>query len=81
MTEGETFKLSATGFSQVKGRGRERLRCRGEGIDVQSDLMLKHVRVENDSGVNLETLPDHPPEGYAGEAVTCAVYHRSTPDI
>jgi len=81
MTRGETLKLGAVGPSQVKGGGWERGRYLKDGIDAKSNLVFEHVRVENDSNVNLETLPDHPSKGNAGETVTLAVYYRSTPDI
>ena len=80
-SEGETLDLGAVGLRQAAACGRERLGCLANGIDVQANLVLEHVRIENDSGVSLETFPDHPSKRNAGETVTCAILHRSTPDI
>jgi len=55
--------------------------CPENGIGVQSDFMPKHVRIKNDSGVNLETFPDHPSKRDAGETVTCTVLHGSTANV
>ena len=75
-------------FPPVRPRGRqgavwrrEWLRCLVDGIDVQSNLIPEHVRIEDDSSASRETFPDHPPKGNAGETVTCAILHRSAPDI
>jgi hypothetical protein len=72
---------SPVGPSQVKACRGERGGCLENGIDVQSNLMLEHVGVKNDTSVSLETFPDHPPEGNAGETVTLTVLDRSTPNI
>ena len=81
MFEGKTLKAGAVGPSQVKGFGHERWGRLENGIDVKSTLMLEHVRIENDSRIDLETFSDHPAKGNAGEAVTLAVCDRSTTNI
>jgi hypothetical protein len=68
------------GRKQTKVCRRERLGCHVDGFCVQSNL-IDHVCVENDSSVLNETFPDHPSKCDASETVTCAVLHRSTPDI
>ena len=57
------------------------LRCFLDGIDVQSNLTLKHVGVEGYSSFDLKTFPDHPSKGDASEAVTRAIRHGTTSDI
>ena len=90
VTKGETLKLAAIGYKQAKVFGRERERCLGGGFDIfsilahvhiQSNLVHEHVRVENNSSLNLKTFPDHPSKGNAGETATFVILHRSTPDI
>jgi len=49
--------------------------------EIQSDLVLKHARIKNDSSSSLETFPDHPPKGNAGKTMTFCILHRSTTDI
>ena len=44
MTEGETLKLVAVGPSQVRGCGFWWRGCTGNGIDVQFNLVHKHLR-------------------------------------
>jgi hypothetical protein len=43
--------------------------------------MLEHVGIENDPRVNLETFPNHPSKGNAGETVTCTVLHGPTANV
>ena len=79
-TEGETLKFVARP-SQAQGCRWEWRGCTEAGFDVQSNLMLEHVGVENDSDVSLETFPDHPPKGNAGKTVALAILNRSAPNI
>ena len=73
--------LGAVGPREVKGCGCESFGCLVDGINIQPNLVLEHVRVENDTSVNLETFPDHPSKGNAGEAATFAVFHGPAPDV
>jgi hypothetical protein len=79
--QSETANLIGARLIQGMGLRREWVGCLENGIGVHSDLMLEHVRIKNDSGVNLETFPNHPSKGDAGETVTCTVLHRSTANV
>ena len=79
--QSETPHLIAAGFIQIMGLRWERVGCPENGIDVQSDLVLEHVRIENDFRVDLETFPNHPSKGNSGEAVTCTVLHGSAANV
>ena len=79
--QSEAPNLIGAGAIQGMGLRREWVGCLIKGFDVQSDLMHEHVRIENYSSVGLETLPNHPSKGDAGETVTCTVLHRSTTNV
>ena len=67
MARGETLKFAAAGLA--KGARRELFGYHSSGsdtlVDVQSNIIPKHARIENDPSSSLEAFPDHPPKGNA----------------
>src|SRR5882757_6130517 len=79
--QGEAEKPPAF-WRQVRGLGCQLLfGCFFYRFDVQTNIVLKDVRVEDDPSAGLETFPDHPPKGNSSKGMSFLVPHRSTSDI